>query len=118
MKRKRELVQWSHDVFDLSYRRSCRVLQLRHASWHYHSRIKRDCTAVCQRMRELATLRPRFGYERLHILLRREGWPDGRNRIHRLYKLEGLQVRMRVRRRKRLSLHRGPAVVATRRAQF
>jgi putative transposase len=71
-----------------------------------------------QRLRELATARPRFGYERLHILLRREGWRVGRNRVHRLYKLEGLQVRMRVRRRKRISLHRGPAPVATSGGQY
>lgn len=45
-------------------------------------------------------------------MLRREGWPINHNRVHRLYCLEGLQVRMRVRRRKRLSLHRGPAPAA------
>ena len=60
------------------------------------------------RIRELAMTRPRFGYLRIHILLRREGWAINRKRVHRLYRLEGLQVRMRVRRRKRLSLHRGP----------
>lgn len=69
-------------------------------------------------MRELATARPRFGYERLHILLTREGWRIGRNRVHRLCKLEGLQVRMRVRRRKRISLHRGPAPTATGGGQY
>lgn len=53
--------------------------------------------------------RPRFGYERIHALLRREGWFVNLKRVHRLYRLEGLQVRMRVRRRKRMSLHRGPA---------
>ncbi len=37
------------------------------------------------------------------------GGKVNRKRVHRLYRLEGLQVRMRVRRRKRLSLHRGPA---------
>jgi len=41
------------------------------------------------------------------VLLRREGWQVNRKRVHRLYKLEGLQLRMRVRRRKRISLHRG-----------
>jgi putative transposase len=61
------------------------------------------------RIRELALSRPRFGYLRIHILLNREGWKVNRKRVHRLYRLEGLQVRMRVRRRKRLSLHRGPA---------
>ena len=61
------------------------------------------------RIREIALSRPRFGYLRIHVLLRREGWRINRKRVHRLYRLEGLQVRMRVRRRKRLSLHRGPA---------
>jgi len=61
------------------------------------------------RIREIAMSRPRFGYQRIHVVLRREGWPINRKRVHRLYCLEGLQVRMRVRRRKRLSLHRGPA---------
>ncbi len=61
------------------------------------------------RIREIALSRPRFGYSRIHILLRREGWKVNHKRVHRLYRLEGLQVRMRMRRRKSLSLHRGPA---------
>ena len=60
------------------------------------------------RIREIAMARPQFGYQRIHVLLRREGWKINHKRVHRLYCLEGLQVRMRVRRRKRLSLHRGP----------
>ncbi len=59
------------------------------------------------RIRELAQARPRFGYTRIWILLRREGWRDNKKRVHRLYRLEGLQVRMRARRKQRLSLHRG-----------
>lgn len=62
-----------------------------------------------RRIREIALARPRFGFQRIHVVLRREGWLVNRKRVHRLYRLEGLQVRMRVRRRKRLSLHRGPA---------
>jgi putative transposase len=46
-------------------------------------------------------------------MLCREGWSVGRNQVHRLYRLEGLQVRMRSRRRKRISLHRGPAPAPT-----
>ena len=59
------------------------------------------------RIREIANARPRFGYERIHVLLQREGWHINVKRVHRLYCLEGLQVRMRRRRKKRLSLHRG-----------
>jgi len=57
--------------------------------------------------------RPRLGFQRIHVLLRREGWKVNLKRIHRLYRLEGLHVRMRVRRNKRQSLHRGPAPRAT-----
>lgn len=60
------------------------------------------------RIRDIAYARPRFGYLRIQVMLRREGWIVNHKRVHRLYQLEGLQVRMRVRRRKRISLHRGP----------
>ena len=66
----------------------------------------------------MAASRPRFGYERIHVLLRREGWQVNRKRVHRLYKLEGLQLRMRVRRRKRISLHRGAPPAATAGGQY
>src|SRR5688500_18938462 len=69
------------------------------------------------RIRELAQARPRFGYVRIWIMLRREGWPDNKKRIHRLYRLEGLQVRLRARRKKRLSLSRGAVAPASDRNQ-
>jgi putative transposase len=98
-------------------RRCCKLSCLRNATWYYRSQA-RDNSVLRQRIWELATARPRFGYERLHILLTREGWRIGRNRVHRLYKLEGLQVRMRVRRCKHISLHRGPAPTATGGSQY
>lgn len=58
--------------------------------------------------------RPRFGYQRITVLLRREGWRVNRKRVRRLYRLQGLQLRMRVRRRKHMCLHRGPVLPATR----
>ena len=61
------------------------------------------------RIRDLAHARPRFGSLRIWVLLRREGWPVNRKRVRRLYRLEGLQLRMRVRRRKHMALHRCPA---------
>lgn len=42
--------------------------------------------------------RPRFGYLRVQVMLRREGWPVGKKRVYRLYRLEGLQLRMKVKR--------------------
>jgi putative transposase len=65
-------------------------------------------------MREVAQARPRYGYRRVHVLLRREGWQVNMKRVRRLYRLEGLQLRHRVRRRKHASLHRGIPPAASR----
>ena len=53
------------------------------------------------RLRELAAARIRYGYRRLHVLLRREGWPVNAKRVHRLYREEGLAIRPRPPKRKR-----------------
>jgi putative transposase len=45
---------------------------------------RRDPTPLRMRLRELAAARPRFGYRRLYILLRREGWRVNHKRIYRL----------------------------------
>lgn len=58
--------------------------------------------ALRRRLRELAQARPRFGYLRLHVMLRREGWRVNRKRVRRLYREEGLAVRL-THRRKRAS---------------
>jgi putative transposase len=81
------------------------------SGWYQRSRA-RDQTPLRTRIRELAHARPRFGFQRIHVLRRREGWRVNQKRVRRLYRLEGLQVRMRVRRRKHMALHRGPAPVA------
>ena len=47
-------------------------------------------------------------------MLRREGWQVNRKRVRRLYRLQGLQLRMRIRRRKHMCLHRGAVPLATR----
>jgi putative transposase len=77
-------------------------------SWYRRSRA-RDQSALRLRIRDLAQARPRFGYLRIWVLLRREAWGVNRKQVRRLYRLDGLQVRMRVRRRKHMARHRGPA---------
>lgn len=54
------------------------------------------------RMLELVRQRPRFGYRRIAALLRREGWPANAKRIYRLWKQEGLRVRQKQRKKRRL----------------
>jgi len=87
--------------FLIGVRRACGLLRLNRTSWYYRHH-GRDDTALRLRLRELAQARPRFGYLRLHVMLRREGWVVNRKRVHRIYREEGLMVRL-TRRRKRAS---------------
>jgi putative transposase len=98
--------------FALSERRACRVLGLSRSVYRYRS-SKDDQAALRLRLRDLAATRVRYGYRRLHVLLRREGWPVNHKRVYRLYRLEGLTLRRKAR-KKRLSLPRVPRPVATR----
>ncbi len=80
----------------------------------YHSR-KAPRGTLRQRLRELAAVRVSYGYKRLHILLRREGWPVNLKRIYRLYGEEALALRRRRRpRRHRSAVPRGPRLLPTR----
>jgi putative transposase len=65
------------------------------------------------RLRDLAAARVRYGYRRLHVLLRREGWRINHKRVYRLYRLEGLGLRLK-QRRKRISTVRVVPPQATR----
>jgi putative transposase len=60
----------------------------------------------------LAMKRPRFGYRRLHLMLRRLGWKVNHKRVYRIYRAEGLAVRRK--RRKRLASTRVKLPVPTR----
>lgn len=83
----------------LSERRAGSIVEADRSMVRYRSRRPPD-TALRARLRELASERRRFGYRRLFVLLRRAGEPSGINRIHRLYREEGLAVRKRRARRK------------------
>ncbi len=52
------------------------------------------------RLKELAGVRIRYGYRRLHILLRREGWRINAKRIYRIYREENLSLRTKTPRRR------------------
>jgi putative transposase len=78
----------------MSERRACRIIGVDRASVHYRSLRPEDGT-LRDRLRCLAHERRRFGYRRLHVLLRREGHTVSRKRVYRLYREERLMVRRR-----------------------
>ena len=68
----RDCVRFLQVGFRVSERRACRVIGYRRSSYCYRSRAT-DQTALRQRIRAIAAVRVRYGYRRVHTLLRREG---------------------------------------------
>lgn len=95
----------------LSERRACGLMGLWRSTYRRQRRRPAE-SPLRERLRTLAGEWPRFGYRRLHVLLRREGWTVNHKRIHRLYRAEGLAVRRR--RRKRVAGMRAPLLQPTR----
>lgn len=100
---RRAAVRHLQQHFAVSERRACRLIGFQRSTLRYHHQ-KRDDGWLRARLRDLTAERPRCGYRRLHVLLRREGHHVNHKRIHRLYREEGLVVR---RKRKRVAVGRG-----------
>lgn len=88
---------------ECSERHACGQLEVLRAMFRYRPRERRFAEAndrLRVRLRELAEDRRRWGYRRLHVLLRREGWAVNSKRVYRIYVEEKLVVRKRKRRRR------------------
>jgi putative transposase len=92
--------------YEIGLQRACGLLMLERSSFYYRSH-SRDHRGLSMRIKELAMTRIRFGYLRLTVLLKREGWPVGKKLVYRLYRELKLQVRSK-RRKKLASQQRGP----------
>ena len=119
---KREAVRVVREEARLSERRACGLLRMHRGSCRYRRRERSD-TALRTRLREIAGERPRFGYRRLHRMLRREQengtakWMVNHKRVYRLYQEEGLAMRRKKRKRFRAEA-RVPLALPTRENQM
>jgi len=97
--RRRQLVDEVRGAWKVSIRRACRVLRTDTSTYHYKSR-RGDQAGLRKRICEIAETRVRYGYRRIHVLLRREGWRVNAKRIYRFYRELGLQLRNKVPKRR------------------
>ncbi len=88
------MVEYLKSHYPVSERRACDVIQVARSVHRYQSIANRH-EPLRGRLRELATTRYRYGYRRLHVLLRREGYQAGKHLVYRLYREEGLVLRPR-----------------------
>jgi hypothetical protein len=97
----------------VSIRRACRALPVNRATYHYRSR-RAGQAQLTDRIKEIAATRVRYGYRRIHVPLRREGWSVNPKRVYRLYRELGLQLRHKTPRRRVKAKLREGRQVATR----
>lgn len=100
--RKREAVDHLEGTFEVSERRACTVLDQPRSTQRYERKPASDEAALVTRVQELVRQYPRFGYRRIAVLLKREGFPAGFDRVCRLWCREGLKVPKTRRKKRRL----------------
>jgi len=100
---RRQAVAHLEATHEMSERRACRVIGVDRTSVRYR-RTKPDDGELRARIKALAHERRRFGYRRLHILLRREGRLVNKKRVQRIYQEERLMVRRRGGRKRALGM--------------
>lgn len=95
----RHIVDYCQQRFSVSERRACRVVRIARGVNAYRSH-RRPHTELRMRMREIAAARTHYGYRKIYVLLRREGYSLGKHLMRRLYGEEGLALRYKASRRR------------------
>jgi putative transposase len=93
--------------YGASQRQVCSLLHMSRSVYGYRSRA-RDAAPRVSRIKEIAATRVHYGYRRVHVLLRREGWKDNHKRVYRFYRIEGLSLRHNRPRRNKAARLRQP----------
>jgi putative transposase len=102
---RREATTYLRRTFEMKERRACRVIGTDPTSERYRG-VRPEDGALRERLKALAQERRRFGYRRLHVLLRREGHAVNRKRVQRLYREERLTLRRRGGRKRAMGTRR------------
>jgi putative transposase len=97
----------------VSIRRACAALKIDRALYVYKSK-RGEQAELKLKIKEICQTRVRYGYRRVHVLLRREGWRVNPKRIYRLYKELGLQLRNKTPKRRVKAKLREDRTVAVR----
>ena len=97
--RRRAWVDWLNEAYRVGIRRAYSVVMLNSSS-HYYRPHRDEHVMLRMKIRQYAESHVKYGYLRIHVLLRREGLAVNRKRVYRLYRLEGLNPQRTNRRRK------------------
>ena len=100
------------DRYRIGVRRACEVVRQSRSAWYYQPR-ENDDGPLLRLIEEIAAARVRYGFRRIFVLLRREGWKVNHKRAYRLYCQAGLNLRRKRPRRRKAAAHRLERTVLT-----
>ncbi|MDH4910066.1 IS3 family transposase [Xanthomonas euvesicatoria] len=100
------------DRYRVGVRRACTVVKQSRSAFYYQPRDNDDAPLL-RRIEEIAAVRVRYGFWRIYVLLRREGWKANHKRVYRLYCQAGLKLRRKRPRRRKAAAHRLERTVLT-----
>src|SRR4030088_663146 len=95
-----------------SLTQTCALFKMSRSLYAYRS-VARDASALVMDIKEIAITRVHYGYRRVHVILKREGWQDNYKRVYRLYQEEGLSLRLKRPRRNKSARLRQPKHLVT-----
>jgi len=110
----RDRVGYLKERFGIGARRACILLKLSRATYYYKAKASVLNAVLLERIKDIAATRVRYGYPRIHVLLRREGFVVNRKRVYRLYASQGLNLRAKMPHRRRAVVARNLRHVPTR----
>jgi putative transposase len=100
------MANWLVENYRVPRRRACRCVGIAHSMYYYRPQRLRDEVLLRMRIKDIAQVRVRYGFERIYTLLKREGFTDNHKRVYRIYRSEGLNLRTKRPRRNRSGAHR------------
>jgi putative transposase len=110
----RDRVGYLKKRFGVGTRRACIVLKFNRATFYHKSKVSPLNVALTLRIKAIAAVRVRYGYPRVLVLLRREGFAVNRKRVYRLYAAQGLNLRSKMPHHRRAAVPRQERHVPTR----
>jgi transposase InsO family protein len=114
---RRQLVNQIRKRLRVSERSACQALSQPRSTQRYEAQQRSGERGLCERMRDLSLRHPRYGYRRITVLLRAEGFKVNRKRVHRLWRKEGLKVPQKQHKKRRLAPGTSANSIVRRRAE-
>jgi putative transposase len=109
---RKKVAGYLQECYRVSTRKAAQNACIARATMYYKKKSDPQVQSLRIAIRDVASKRPRFGWRRILVLVKREGHQVGEHRLRRIYREEGLSLRQKSPKRRRSAVVRQPKSVA------